>query len=101
MLAASVPREFMGNFFFPFNKWKDKSPGYLTLWRRRSLSYRNQSIDLQSKSVDWFLYDTDLRHERVKEQLLKKIFRKHHAHLVARGMVKINNKVGGTLSETI
>ena len=33
---------------------------------RRSLSYRYQSIDLQSKSVDWFLYDRDLRHKRVK-----------------------------------
>ena len=31
-----------------------------------SLSYRNQSIDLQSKSVDWFLYDTGLCHERFK-----------------------------------
>ena len=31
-----------------------------------SLSYRNQSIDLRSKSMDWFLYDRDLRHERVK-----------------------------------
>ena len=29
-------------------------------------SYRKQSIDLQSKSMEWFLYDTDLRHERVK-----------------------------------
>ena len=28
--------------------------------------YRNQSIDLQSKSVHWFLYDRDLHHERVK-----------------------------------
>ena len=27
---------------------------------------RNQSIDLQRKSMDWFLYDIDLRHERVK-----------------------------------
>ena len=35
------------------------------LWRG-PLSYRNQSIDLQSKSVDWFLYDNGLRHERVK-----------------------------------
>ena len=26
-------------------------------------------IDLQSKSVDWFLNDRDLRHERVKEEL--------------------------------
>ena len=27
---------------------------------------RNQSIDLQSKSMDWFLYNNGLRHERVK-----------------------------------
>ena len=35
----------------------------LTLSRRRPLSYRNQSIDLQSKSLDWFQYDDGLRHE--------------------------------------
>ena len=34
---------------------------------RRSLSYRNQSINLQSKSMDWFLYGKDLSHERAKE----------------------------------
>ena len=28
-------------------------------------SYRNQSTDLQSKSMVWFLHDRDLRHERV------------------------------------
>ena len=33
----------------------------LTLSWRRPLSYRNQS-----KSMDWFLYDNGLRHERVK-----------------------------------
>ena len=33
---------------------------------RRPLSCRNQSIDLQSKSIDWFLYDNGLRHQRVK-----------------------------------
>ena len=33
---------------------------------RRPLSYRNQSIRLRSKSMDWFLYDNGLRHERVK-----------------------------------
>ena len=38
----------------------------LTLSWRRPLSHRNQSIDLQSKSMDWFLYDNGLRHERVK-----------------------------------
>ena len=35
----------------------------------RPLPYRNQSTDLQSKSVDWFLYYNDLRHERVNEVL--------------------------------
>ena len=35
----------------------------LTLLWWRSLSYRNQSIDLQS--MDWFLYDRDLHHKRV------------------------------------
>ena len=29
------------------------------------LSYRNQSIDLHRKSMDWFLYDRDLRPEKV------------------------------------
>ena len=38
----------------------------LTLSRRRPLSYRNQSIDLLHKSMNWFLYDNDLHHERVK-----------------------------------
>ena len=38
----------------------------LTLSWRRSLSYRNQSIDLLRKSMDWFLFDNGLRHERVK-----------------------------------
>ena len=37
----------------------------LTLSWWRPLSYRNQSINLQSKSVDWFLYDNGFRHERV------------------------------------
>ena len=27
---------------------------------------RNQSIDLLYKSMDWFLYENGLRHERVK-----------------------------------
>ena len=40
-----------------------------TLSWRRSLSYRTQSTDLQNKSMDWFLYDRDLRHEKIKRQL--------------------------------
>ena len=38
----------------------------LTLSWRRPLSQRNQSINLRSKSMNWFLYDSGLRHERVK-----------------------------------
>ena len=37
----------------------------LTLPWRRSRSYRNQSIDLHSISMGWFLHGRDLRHERV------------------------------------
>ena len=38
----------------------------LTLSWRWSLSYNNnQSINLHCKSMDWFVYDRDLCHERV------------------------------------
>ena len=45
----------------------------LTLLWRRPLSYRNQSINLGSKSMDWFLYDNGLRHERLKQNRTLKI----------------------------
>ena len=35
---------------------------------KESLSYRNQSIDLQSKSMDWILYDWDHHHEIVNNR---------------------------------
>ena len=41
----------------------------LNLSWRRPLSYRNQSIDLLRKSLDWFLCDHGLRHERVKKKI--------------------------------
>ena len=44
---------------FPFY-----DPLFISRWR--SLSYRNQSTDFLCKSMDWFLYDRDLRQERVK-----------------------------------
>ena len=47
------------------NMEKLDSAGKLTLSWWRPLSYRNQSIDLWIKSMDWFLYDNGLRHERV------------------------------------
>ena len=46
----------------------------LTFSWRRSLSYRNQFIDFQSKSMDWFLYDRDLRRERVNKTLKTRKF---------------------------
>ena len=42
---------------------------FVTLSWRRPLSYRNQSIDW-SKSMDWFLYDNGLHHERVKDPIV-------------------------------
>ena len=36
----------------------DGGPYHIETW--------HQSIDLQIKSMDWILYDRDLRHERVK-----------------------------------
>ena len=42
-------------------------PLNLTLSCRRPISYRNQSIDLLPKSMDWFLYDIGLHHERIKQ----------------------------------
>ena len=32
-------------------------------------TYRNRSIDLLYKSMDWFLFDRDLRHERIKDHV--------------------------------
>ena len=43
------------------------TPLSLTVSWRRSLSYRKQFNDLLSKSMDWFLYDKGLCHERVKQ----------------------------------
>ena len=37
----------------------------LTLSWRSSLSWRKQSIDLLCKSMDWLLYDREIRHEKV------------------------------------
>ena len=37
----------------------------LNSFMTKAVSYRNQFTDLHSKSVDWFLYNDGLRHERV------------------------------------
>ena len=53
---------FFGNEKFPNTDFTKN----LTLSWRRPISYRNPSIDVLCKSMDWFLYDIGLRHERVK-----------------------------------
>ena len=55
-----------------FSNSKDWDSSHLTLSWRGPLSYRNQSIDLQSKSMDWFLYYNGLCHERVKSNCSSK-----------------------------
>ena len=43
--------------------WHSSKEQILALSWRGPLSYRNQSINLQSKSMEWFLYDNGFRHE--------------------------------------
>ena len=64
----------------------DVAPLPLNLsWWRRSLSYRNQSINLLCKLMDWFLYDSDFHHERVI--LTFNYFPRWH--ILSRGVVSI------------
>ena len=49
------------------------------------LSYRNQSIDLLCKSMDWFLYNSGLRLEKVKKlsyRILIELFMYHESTLL-------------------
>ena len=55
-----------------------KSIQALTLLRQRPLSYRNHSIDLLLKSMNYFLYDNGLRLERVNQ------FQSFTCHLIFR-----------------
>ena len=63
--------------FFPFSIFNNHVQHFfkfqvnlfLTILWRRSLSHRSQSIDMLSKSNDWFLYGRDFHHERVKVRL--------------------------------
>ena len=48
--------------------WMKNALNFLWRW---SLLYRNQSIDLQNKSMNWFLYDKNPRPERVNAFLLE------------------------------
>ena len=47
-------------------KGTDKCERLFNSFMTEPLSYRNQSIDLLCKSMDWFMYDNCSRHEKVK-----------------------------------
>ena len=55
-----------------------KSVNKLTISWRRPISYRNQSIDLFRKLMDWFLYDIGLRHKRIKTGSVCLLFLSSH-----------------------
>ena len=38
--------------------------------KKMEYSFLVESIDLLRKSMDWFLYDNGLRHERVKTKII-------------------------------
>ena len=76
-----------------FKKWKtQREQKLLTLSWRVPLSYRNQSIDLLCKSMDWFLYDNSPRHERVnwyprvKPQVVKSNQIKNHFNKIGNAL---------------
>ena len=47
----------------------------LEKWLIISLSYRNQFIDLQSKSMDWVLYDRNFHHKKLRISCLQLFYR--------------------------
>ena len=65
-----IPLSFSSNTVKSYYEQKPLRFCRLTLSWRRSLSYRNQCTDLLCKSMDWFLFDRDLRHERVNSWVL-------------------------------
>ena len=68
-LKCSISETLRLSFCRFFGGIRLSSPPYGThffnSFRRRSLSYRNQCIDLHCKWMEWFLYYSDLHHERV------------------------------------
>ena len=77
-----------------FNMDSEKGKKGTLVWNVLSLSwwkrvlFRNQSIDLQSKSIEWFLYDVSFRHERDKYEF-------HHRYSTVNLIDAIQNKGQG------
>ena len=73
-LVTFTKEIFKGNFYL-LQRRIQKPVKHLTLLWWRSLSYKNQPIYLQRKSMDRFLYDSDLYMIRIE------LFRKNSEHL--------------------
>ena len=77
-----------------FNMDLEKGKKGTLVWNVWSLSwwkpvlFRNQSIDLQSESIEWFLYDASFRHERDKYEF-------HHRFSTVNLIDAIQNKGQG------
>ena len=65
IIVANVPEGLLATVTVSFRFYI-----FINSFMTESLSHRNQPIDLQSKSMDWFLYYMDLHHERVKFAVL-------------------------------
>ena len=68
--SASVHTTRFLKYVCPFFKIMSKR---INFFMTEALSYRKQPIELLCKSMAWFLYDRDLRHEIVKSHLLQVI----------------------------
>ena len=65
IIVANVPEGLLATVTVSFRFYI-----FINSFMTESLSHRNQPIDLQSKSMDWFLYYMDLHHERFKFAVL-------------------------------
>ena len=69
-----------------------KVDSFLTLSHLRPISYKNQSIDLLCKSMDWFLYDIGLRRERVNYAFVSKISLSHSTEVFHTNLSQLLNR---------
>ena len=65
IILSSLAKLFITRIFLYIFLESFLSTTILTISWWRCVLYRNQSIDLLSKLMEWFLYDRDLHHERV------------------------------------
>ena len=68
------------------------SEGRLNSFMTDVLIIKNQSINMQSKSMDWFLYDRDHPHERIYALLLVCIRREIYSLIMRHLCIQISKE---------